>query len=219
MQQGSLIRSARKRGPDVWQFRWADRGPYGKRIYRKRVIGTACQYADAESARRAVTGLLREINANVFQRCHLPMTIAEVCDHFVQRELTKDNSWRSYSTKKAYKAYLNRWVIPHWGSVRLSEVRTTEVELWLRSLPLAKSSCAKIRGILSVLFNHACRHELFDRNPIRLVRQSAKRRTTPSVLTPAEIKALIHGLGLRERTLVLLAASTGLRQSELFGLK
>jgi len=38
MQQGSLIRSARKRGPDVWQFRWADRGPYGKRIYRKRVI-------------------------------------------------------------------------------------------------------------------------------------------------------------------------------------
>jgi len=86
-------------------------------------------------------------------------------------------------------------------------------------LPLAKSSCAKIRGILSVLFNHACRHELFDRNPIRLVRQGAKRRTTPNVLTPAEIKALIHGLGLRERTLVLLAASTGLRQSELFGLK
>jgi integrase len=86
-------------------------------------------------------------------------------------------------------------------------------------LPLAKSSCAKIRGILSVLFNYACRHELFDRNPIRLVRQSAKRRTTPSVLTPAEIKALINGLGLRERTVVLLAASTGLRQSELFGLK
>jgi hypothetical protein len=131
------------------------------------------------------------------------MTIAEVCDHFVQRELTKDNLWRSYSTKKAYRAYLNRWVIPHWGSVRLSEVKTTEVESWLRSLPLAKSSCAKIRGILSVLFNHACRHELFDRNPIRLVRQGAKRRSTPSVLTPAEIKVLISGLGLRERTLVL----------------
>jgi integrase len=93
------------------------------------------------------------------------------------------------------------------------------VESWLRSLPVAKSSCAKIRGILSVLFNHACRHELFDRNPIHLVRQGAKRRATPSVFTPAEIKALIDGLGLRERTLVLLAASTGLRQSELFGLK
>jgi hypothetical protein len=45
---------------------------------------------------------------------------------------------------------------------------------WLRSLPLAKSSCAKIRRILSVLFNHACRHELFGRNPIRLVRQGGE---------------------------------------------
>jgi hypothetical protein len=34
---------------------------------------------------------------------------------------------------------------------------------------------------------------------------------------PAEIKALINGLALREHTLVLLAASTGLRQSEIFG--
>jgi len=33
-----------------------------------------------------------------------------------------------------------------------------------------------------------------------------------------EIRTLLEGLGLRERTLVLLAASTGLRQSELFGL-
>jgi integrase len=76
----------------------------------------------------------------------------------------------------------------------LSEVKTTQVEFWLRGLPLAKSSCAKIRGILSVLFNHACRHELFDRNPIRLVRQGAKRRSTPSVLTPAEYTRFYPGL-------------------------
>jgi hypothetical protein len=42
----------------------------------------------------------------------LPMTGAEVCDHFDQRELTKDNTWHSYSTKKTYKAYLKRWIIP-----------------------------------------------------------------------------------------------------------
>ena len=72
---------------------------------------------------------------------------------------------------------------------------------------------------MSVLFNHACRYELFDRNPIYLVRQSAKRRIAPTVLMPAEIKALVDNLRIRERTLVLLAVSTGLRQSELFGLK
>jgi integrase len=81
MQQGSLIRRYRKRGPDVWQFRWADRGPFGKRIYRRRVIGTVCQYPDADSARKSVAGLLTEINTNGVMRCALPMTIAEACDH------------------------------------------------------------------------------------------------------------------------------------------
>jgi integrase len=93
MQQGSLIRSGRKRGPDVWQFRWADRGRYGKRIYRRRVIGTVCQYPDSDSARRAVAGLLREINTIALQWCQHPMSMAEVCDHFVHRELAKDNTW------------------------------------------------------------------------------------------------------------------------------
>ncbi len=54
---------------------------------------------------------------------------------------------------------------------------------------------------MSVLFNHACRYELFDRNPIYLVRQSAKRRRAPTVLMPSEIKALVDSLGIRERTL------------------
>jgi integrase len=72
---------------------------------------------------------------------------------------------------------------------------------------------------MSVLFNHAWPYEFFDRNPIKLVRQSAKRRTAPSVLISAEIKLLLDNPGIRERTLVLLAASTGLRQSELFALK
>jgi len=145
------------------------------------------------------------------------MTVAQLCDHFEQRELATENTWRSHATKKVYKAYLSCWIRPHWGKYELAEVRTVQVESWLRGLPLAK--CAKIRNLLPVLFNHACRYELFDRNPIYLVRQSAKRRKPPTVLLPSEIKALVDHLDIRERTLVLLAASTGLRQSEMFGLK
>ena len=57
------------------------------------------------------------------------------------------------------------------------------------------------------------------RNPIRLVRQSAKRRTIPVVLSASEVQQLLDALALRERTLVLLDVGTGLRMSELFGLK
>ena len=101
----------------------------------------------------------------------------------------------------------------------MSAIRAVEVELWLRTLPLARASRAKIRNLMSVLFNHARRHDFIERNPITLVRQSAKRRTIPEVLLPSEINRLAHSLRNRERTLVLLAAGTGLRMSELFGLK
>ena len=63
------------------------------------------------------------------------------------------------------------------------------------------------------------RYEIYDRNPIRLVRQSAKRRKIPVVLSVGEVQQLLEALALRERTLVLLDVATGLRMSELFGLK
>jgi integrase len=219
MQHGSLTIVNRKEGPSVWQFRWSERDLHGTRVQRKRVIGTVQRYQDEAAARTAVTVLLGEINADKQRMGSRSITVAQLCAHFEQRELTKDNMWRSYSTKKTYQVYLNRWVLPHWGHHELAEVRTVQVESWLRSLPLAKSSCAKIRNLMCVVFNHARRYELFDRNPICLVRQSAKRRRAPIVLIPLEIKALVDNLSIRERTLTLLAVSTGLRQSELFGLK
>src|SRR5260370_42249023 len=97
MQQGSLIKRHRKRGPDVWQFRWADRGPFGKRIYRRRVIGTVCQYPDADSARKSVAGLLTENNTDGVKRCALPITIAEVCQHFMPLQLPNDHPRRNDS--------------------------------------------------------------------------------------------------------------------------
>jgi integrase len=219
MQRGSLTRVSRKQGPDVWQFRWSEKDLNGRRVYRKKVLGSVGRYADEAAARCAMTVFLAEITSEKVRMSSRSLTVAQLCDHFEQRELAKDNAWRSHATKKIYRAYLTRWILPNWRKYELAEVRTIQVESWVRTLPLAKSSCAKIRSLMSVLFNHARRYELFDRNPICLVRQSAKRRTAPTILTPAEIKALLDVLDVRERALVFLAASTGLRQSELFGLK
>src|ERR1700728_3482487 len=188
MQRGCMQRNSRKEGPDVWQFRWSETSLDGKRLYHKKIVGTVEQYPDEDAARRTVVGLVSEIKTDARPMNCGAITVAQLCDHFVQRELSKDNSWRSHATKKIYQAYLTRWIRPHWQKLELADVRTIQVESWLRGLPLAKSSCAKIRNLMSVLFNHACRYELFDRNPISLVRQSAKRRTPPTILVPAEIR-------------------------------
>src|ERR1700732_4774818 len=214
MQRGSLSLVSRKEGPDVWQFRWSEKDLHGARIQRKRVIATVERYPDRAAARTAMTIVLAELNSGKARISCGSITVAQLCDHFEQCELTRDNMWRSYSTKKTYQAYLNRWVLPHWRRYELAEVRTIQVESWLRRLPLAKSSCAKIRNLMSVLFNHACGYELFDRNPIYLVRQSAKRRKLPIVLVLGEIKALVDHLDVRERTgQQQLGAFVGVRQN------
>jgi integrase len=85
---------------------------------------------------------------------------------------------------------------PKWGNYTLNRISAREVELWLRSLALAKSSCAKIRNIMSVLFNHGIRHEICYYNPIRLGRQSAKRKKLPAVLSTGEGRQLIARLAI-----------------------
>jgi integrase len=114
------------------------------------------------------------------------------------------------STKVTYEGYLNKWILPRWRNYPLVRVNAGEVELWLRSLTLARASCAKIRNLMSVLFNHGIRYQISDRNPIQLVRQSAKRKVVPVVLTAMEVQRLLSALALRERKLVLLAFGTGL---------
>jgi hypothetical protein len=194
MQNGSVIRRNRKRHSDIWQFRWWESTPAGKRIYRRKEIGTVDQIPDLETARKAAFLLVPDLNVGKAKLKPASMTVAQLCSHFEQNELSLTNTWRSYSTKNIYKVYLKRWIIPKWSEHLLSDIRTIEVESWLRSLPIARSTCAKIRNVMSVLFNHACRYEFFDGNPIRLVCQSAKRRSPPVVLTAGEIRILLEGL-------------------------
>jgi integrase len=56
-------------------------------------------------------------------------------------------------------------------------------------------------------------------NPITAVRTSAKRLRTPDILSPEEFQALLMELSRRERVMVMLDGSTGLRRGELIALR
>jgi integrase len=72
---------------------------------------------------------------------------------------------------------------------------------------------------MSNVFNHAIRYEWLENNPIRLVRQSAKRERLPEVLDVGEISSLLTELQYPYKAMMFLAAATGLRASELLGLQ
>jgi integrase len=71
---------------------------------------------------------------------------------------------------------------------------------------------------MSAVFAHAKRYEFVATNTILGVRCSAKRLREPDILTPDEFHRLVNELPLRERVMVLLAGTTGLRRSELIAL-
>jgi integrase len=218
MQNGSLIETKRRNGQSVWEFRWRDRTS-GKAVYRRIVLGTVEQFKTEADARKIAEGIVLEINSGDPRLGTSVLTMSQLIEHYRRRELAVDNNWKSYATKMGYKNYLKRWIAPKWGTYPLTKIKPIEVESWLRQIPLARGSCAKIRNIMSVLFNHACRYELYSENPIHLVRQSAKRRRVPPILHIDEIKQLLDNVAFLPRLLIFLDVTTGLRQSELFGLR
>lgn len=64
------------------------------------------------------------------------------------------------------------------------------------------------------------RNEFCDRNPIESVRQGSKPKIKPAILSLDEIRALMAAITTPAiRVAVLVAAVTGLRRSEVRGLK
>jgi integrase len=210
-QTGSIRREARKHGAAVWTLRWRERDAHGQTIRRKEIIGTVEEYPTNASARKACEFLRMTIN----RETRTPLTIAELVTHYTEKELPNKTPY----TQEVYAGYLAKWITPKWGSYSLSDVRTVGVESWLGTLKLSNGSRAKLRNILSAIFAHAMRWEFFDRNPITLVRQSAKRERVPEVLTPEELNALLAELSGMYWVMVYVAATTGLRVSELLALR
>ncbi|MBB6142955.1 integrase [Silvibacterium bohemicum] len=225
-QQGTLDRVKRKEGPDCWIFRWRETGDNGKRVRRNKVIGTVEEYPTETKALVAVDALRLTINEEQPEMAQQPASVAALVKHFKELELGPikegdEEEGRAYSTRSTYTDILDFHVVPKWGGMKLHEVRAVAVENWLRDLKLARGSKAKIRSIMSVLFNHAIRHEFLPqgKNPITMVRQSGKRMRTPDVLEVHELIALFDQLPHRDRAMALLDTVTGLRRSELIGLK
>jgi len=219
-QQGSVQREKRHSGPDVWIYRWYETGTDGKSKYRKAIVGTVEALANQTSALKAAQALRIDANHEAPHTEGGPKTVAELIAHYRLKELVGENQGRkAFSTRAAYECYLNAWVLPRWGTYRIDQVKPVAVEEWLDGIKRAKGTKAKIRNLMSAIYHHAMRYEWIDRNPIQLVRQSAKREKVPDVLELAELQLLLTKLDVRERTLVLLDAATGLRVSELLALR
>lgn len=250
-QSGCVSLSVNGSGERVWIFRWYETQADGHRIRRKKQFATLDQYKSKVAAEKAAMSLRLAINSGKKSELSRTLTMTQLAQHFRQRELRdQGEDGRAWSTRDRYESYLNAWIEPRWGDEKIDEIKAPMVEDWLRSLRckprkrkkaqpalvkvrtketdrkrLAPATKAKIRNLMSVLYNHAIRWGFVDYNPISGpnkgagVRQSSKREKVPDILEVAEMQAIVGQLQLRERVLLFLDMATGLRRGELAGLK
>ena len=88
MQNGSVVRRNRKKHSDIWQFRWWEKTSDGKKIYRRKQIGTVDQIQDLETARKAACFLVPDLNAGMAKSKSVSMTVAQLCSRLIASQKT-----------------------------------------------------------------------------------------------------------------------------------
>jgi len=216
-QTGSLKQITRSGGRKVWIFRWRETDADGKRRPRKLVVGAVRDLPNEKTARARLQALNININLDLSEGAQPPGSFSELVAHYRKKEIDHENERKAYSTRECYKHYLRKWIVPRWGAYTLAQIENgiaVHVEEWLTTLKRSRGTKAKMRNIMSAVCTHAIRYGWMKLNPIRAVRQSAKRERIPVPLTVEELQRLLSELGLLERTLVLVGLSTGMRRGE-----
>jgi integrase len=243
-QYGSLLPESRKRGPDVWVYRYFERGN-PKNIRRKAVVGTLEELPRRADAERACERL--RLTANPEAAAETKPTMRGVIDRYIGAVLKpcldvplggmqEETARMSFQTASSYRSVLNNYVSPRWETYNVSEFESPElraaIEEWLSRLlrsarnpdGLAPKTVRHIFTTMKLVFKFAVKWGYVEHNPmaekrVELPRGSSKRSKRPVQLTAAQFLYLLPLFSTRERLAVCFAGWLGPRVSEAFGLQ
>jgi integrase len=156
-------------------------------------------------------------------------TLNDLADSFFEEYEARvergERSRRALDTaRQRYDSHIRKTL----GLRRAQEIRSSTVSQWLADLRKTSLSNHTVRGIVTVLSavcTKAVRDEVITGNPVAKLRGTlppAKSKTKARVLTVEEVTNLIDSAAAtsqRNGTMVATACFTGMRQSELLGLR
>jgi hypothetical protein len=243
-QFGHLQLEPRKRGPDVWVYRYL-KIENGRKSRPKFKIGTVEKLPTELDAQRACEALRMQINAEC--AVQTDYTVRGLVDRYIEEILKPclevsigqeqgDSAFMSYHCAKSYRSALEKYVLPRWETYRLVEFTRAAtralVERWFRELlrsaenpkGLAPKTVRSIYGVMRIAFKFSVKWGYLELNPlsdkrVELPRGSTKRLKKAPQLTPAQFFYLLTLFTSREKLAVAFAGWLGPRISEAFGLQ
>ena len=179
-----------------------------------RHIKTFDKQKDANAYRDSVG-----VNIRAGVHSNSKMTVAEAADAWVKR-VEAEGAERT--TIRQYRQHINLHIVPRIGRTKLSELTPAGVErlrddlLKNLSRPMARKVLTSFKSLLKgAKHAHVAGDVSIRRNP----RDKRPLEVGRDIPTPGEVKRLIAAADGKRRALLLVAALTGLRASELRGLR
>jgi integrase len=129
------------------------------------------------------------------------------------------------STRDRYEGVLENYLLPTFGELCLRDITPLAVQKYFSHMatsPLTHESRDKIRDVLSSVLASAVRYDFLVRNPVENVRMPSERRGRRRNKPYLTIQQFSHLIGLIPEpyaSMVYVAIYTGLRVSELAGLR
>jgi integrase len=198
-------RAGEPTGGFVYRARYE--GPDGKERTRHfQTKKDATKWLNEQSA-QIVTGMYVDPNAG-------KITFRDYAEAWRDRQVHRP------TTASDYEVQLRLHTYPTLGNTSLNELQPAQIQAWVKSLSesLAPATVRKIHGIIAGILNDAVKDRRLAFNPCVGTRlpEIPERRIT--ILTSQQVHDLWRYMVPEYKALVHLAAATGMRQSEVFGL-
>jgi len=127
------------------------------------------------------------------------------------------------TTQGRSEGVIRNHLLPAFGDMSLRDITRLTVEKYLVALAssgkLEPESRSKIRGVLSAVLQSAVRYDLLARNPVHGIQRERRKRKPKPHITPEQFERLLAIIPEPYSTMVFVAVLTGLRVSELVGLR
>lgn len=123
------------------------------------------------------------------------------------------------STIRGYNSAVYHHLIPAFGHLKLKELTATHVEDWLDTLELSNKRINNVLSPLRLVFKDAYFDQLIEKNPMDRVRFLPIEQREPKPFTQLEITQVLDQMQGQARNIFQFAFYSGLRTSELIGLR
>lgn len=141
-------------------------------------------------------------------------------------ETYKKGVVKDHTYNFTYKSNIDKYLIPYFGKAHIADIQQIDVQQYFNVIrtgagePLAKSTLDKHKLILKSMFDAAIDNDLCYKNPVKNIKfQHTSEKAVKNVWTKEQAEKAEEYARRVWRLDVVLYLNTGLRRSELLGLK